>query len=249
MKLAWLIATGALLAVPARGADLSGPVDQVQPAAGSSMAAGTTYRLETGDTIEVRFLSNPELNELGQIRPDGRFSMQIVGELRLSGLTVADAMALVASVYKDTLKQPSVTVQVRNFANRRVFVAGEVARPGVLALVGDQTAIGAITEAGGLKASAKRNEIVVIRRGANDTPEQIQVSMRGRRSQGSMRGRSTDAPQAAAFRLQPMDVVVVMESGIARADRAVDQYVRQLVPVLLTGGFTYLFNGGVLGVH
>jgi polysaccharide export outer membrane protein len=139
-------------------------------------------------------------------------------------------------------------VQVRNFVNRRVFVAGEVARPGVLALVGDQTALGAITEAGGLKSSAKRNEIVVIRRGANDAPEQIQVSMRGRPHQGSTRGR-TDAPQAAAFRLQPMDVVVVMESGIARADRAVDQYVRQLVPVLLTGGFTYLFNGGVLGVH
>jgi protein involved in polysaccharide export with SLBB domain len=239
MRLAWLIAIASLIAASARGADLWGPNEQVPPAAGSSTAASATYRLEAGDTIEVRFLSNPELNELGQIRPDGRFSMQIVGELHLSGLTVAEAMALVTTVYKDTLKQPSVTVQVRTFANRRVFVAGEVARPGVLALVGDQTAMGAITEAGGLKSSAKRNAIVVIRRGANDAPEQFQVSMRGR---------STDAPQAAAFRLQPMDVVVVMESGIARADRAVDQYVRQLVPVLLTGGFTYLFNGGVLGV-
>jgi polysaccharide export outer membrane protein len=238
MRLAWLIALASTLAVSAQAADLPGSGQLSSPS--SAQTSSAAYRLEAGDTIEVRFLSNPELNEQAQIRPDGRISMQIVGELRLSGLTVAEAMALVANVYKDTLKQPLVTVQVRTFANRRVFVAGEVVRPGVLPLVGDQTAMGAITEAGGLKSSAKRNEIVVIRRGANDTPERIQVSLRGR---------GTGPPQAAAFRLEPMDVVVVMESGIARADRAVDQYVRQLVPVLLTGGFTYLFNGGVLGVR
>jgi len=167
--------------------------------------------------------------------------MQIVGELTFTGLTIAEATTLVTTSFKDTLKQPSVTVQVRTFANRRVFVAGEVAKPGVLPLIGDQTAIGAIAEAGGLRSTAKRNEIVVIRRGANDIPEQIRVSMGGG---------SDHIPPAAAFRLAPMDVVIVMESGIAKADRAVDQYVRQLVPVLLTGGFTYLFNGAVVtGVH
>src|SRR5438094_9777584 len=216
MKLAWLIAIGSMLAVSARGAHLQGVGERDQPpSAGPSTAASADYRLEAGDTIDIRFLLNPELNEQAQIRPDGRISMQMVGELRLSGLTVAEAMALVAHAYKDTLKQPSVMVQGRTFASRRVFVAGEVARPGVLPLVGDQTAMGAITEAGGLKASAKRNEIVVIRRGANDLPERILVSMRGR---------GNGAPQAAAFRLQPMDVVVVTESGIARVDRAVDQY-------------------------
>jgi protein involved in polysaccharide export with SLBB domain len=213
------------------------PADQAQATA----LPPPTYRLEAGDAIDIRFLSNPELNEQAQIRPDGRVSMQIVGELTFSGLTIAEATSLVTTAFKDTLKQPSVTVQVRTFANRRVFVAGEVAKPGVLPLIGDQTAIGAIAEAGGLRSTAKRNEIVVIRRGANDIPEQIRVSMSGG---------SDHVPQAAAFRLAPMDVVIVMESGIAKADRAVDQYVRQLIPVLLTGGFTYLFNGTVVaGVH
>jgi hypothetical protein len=46
--------------------------------------------------------------------------------------------------------------------------------------------------------------------------------------------------------LQPLDVVVVHESGVAKANRAVDQYIRQMVPVLLTGGFTYLFNSAVI---
>lgn len=235
MRLVCLVALIFTLGAAAHAAPQA---DQQTPPA-QAPAVSPTYQLEPGDTIELRFLSNSELNEQAQIRPDGRISMQIVGELRLSGLTIAQATELVEKTFKDTLKQPSVSLQVRTFANRRVFVAGEVARPGVIPLVGEQTAIGAIAEAGGFKLSAKRNEIIVIRRGPNDMPEQIRISMNGSGS---------NAPQAAAFRLAPLDVVVVAESGIARADRAVDQYVRQLIPVLLTGGFTYLFNGAVVGV-
>jgi len=48
---------------------------------------------------------------------------------------------------------------------------------------------------------------------------------------------------AATFLLEPFDVLVLHESGISKANRVVDQYIRQMSPILLTGGFSYLFNG------
>lgn len=198
-----------------------------------------SYRLSAGDLIEIKFMLNPELNEVVRIRPDGRISMTLVGELQVAGVTVTDLGTRLTTAYDDVLRAPAVTIQVREFADRRVFVGGEVTRPGMLSLVGQQTALGAVMEAGGFKASAARGEVVVIRRGEEDKPRLIRLSMKSEYE--------GEGPEAASFRLQPLDVVLVAESGVARAGRAVDQYVRQLIPVLLTGGFTYLFDAALLG--
>ena len=61
-------------------------------------------------------------------------------------------------------------------------------------------------------------------------------------------GAKGEGPEAARFALQPLDVVLVTESGVARAGRTVDQYVRQMIPLSLTGGFSWLL-GGVPGVR
>jgi protein involved in polysaccharide export with SLBB domain len=199
-----------------------------------------SYRLSADDTIEIKFLQNPELNEIVQIRPDGRISMPLVGELLVAGATVAELATRLSTAYQDILRAPSVTIQVRNFANRRVFVGGEVNRPTVLPLVGRQTALGAVMEAGGWKMSARRSEVLVIRRGDEDQARIIRLSTEN--------GPQGEGPEAAMFALQPLDVVLVTESGVARAGRAVDQYVRQMIPLVLTGGFSWLL-GDSLGVR
>jgi polysaccharide export outer membrane protein len=94
-------------------------------------------------------------------------------------------------------------------------------------------------EAGGFKTSAKRNTVVVIRRGDEDMPRTITLSME--------RGPDGKAPEAAAFALEPLDVVLVAESGVARAGRAMDQYVRQMMPIALSGGFSWLLGSAVFG--
>ncbi len=191
------------------------------------------YKLETGDEIEIRFLYNTELNDKMTIRPDGRISMPLMGEIAAAGLSVGELTDLLQKKYKDTVRQPVITVQVRGFANRKVFVGGEVLRPGVVVLAGTQTAMGAILEAGGLIRSADRDKLTVIRKGANGAPESLTLSLRAARGK---------APEAAGFLLQPYDLVVVNRSGIAKANQAVDQYVRQMSPALLTAGFSYLAN-------
>ena len=197
------------------------------------------YRLVAGDAIDVKFMQNPELDESVTIRPDGRISMPLVGELLVAGTSIAELSTRLTTAYADILRSPSVTIQVRSFANRRVFVGGEVNKPGMLALGGRETALGAVMEAGGFKTSAKRNMVVVIRRGDEDTPRTIPLSMEP--------GANGQAPEAASFNLEPLDVVLVAESGVARAGRAMDQYVRQMMPIVLTGGFSWLFGSGVFG--
>lgn len=206
-------------------------------ATGPVEASRGAYRFAAGDVIEIRFFQNPELNEQVQVRPDGRISVPGAGELTIEGLTVAEVVSRLGATYANILKSPLITVQVRSFANNRIFVGGEVARPGLQTLAGEQTALGAITEAGGLKASAKRSEVIVIRRGSDDLPQLMKLSMKTR---------GTEPPEVASFALHPLDVVLVPESGIARANRGVDQYVRQMIPAVLSAGFTYLFNGTVL---
>jgi polysaccharide biosynthesis/export protein len=192
-----------------------------------------SYLLNPGDVIEIRFIHNPELDEEVRIRPDGRISMPLVGEMLVARSTIAELSTRLATAYEDILRTPSVTIQVREFVNRRVFVGGEVNRPGMLTMHGRQTALGAVVEAGGFRPSAARDAVLVIRRTDQDQPRLLRLAMKAKNGQ---------APEAANFALQPLDVVLVTESGVARTGRAIDQYVRQMVPLTLTGGFSWLFG-------
>jgi protein involved in polysaccharide export with SLBB domain len=205
------------------------------PPAASSPATGS-YRLAAGDSIVIQFFYNPEFNTKAPIRPDGKISMPLIGEIEVANLSIDELTARLAELYKGTIRQPAVTIQVDTFANRRIFVGGEVTRPGMFALNGHETVLSAIYEAGGLTRGARRSEVTVIRRAETGIPEYIPVSLKGD-------GASKDAGVSAGFALQPLDVVLVHESGVSKADRAVDQYIRQMIPALLTGGFTYILNG------
>jgi protein involved in polysaccharide export with SLBB domain len=210
----------------------AGPIELVPDESG--------YRLSPGDTLDIKFLHNPELNEQVQIRPDGFISMPLVGEMNVARLTVGELVAALTKKYDEVLRAPDVTVQIRGYGNRHVYVGGEVARPGMLQLGGRQTALDAVMEAGGLKASSNRSELVVLRRSESDQPRVIHLSMK------STKGA---APEASAFQLQPLDVVLVSESGISKAGRTIDQYVRQMSPFILTAGFSWLFGSGPIGIR
>ncbi len=199
----------------------------------------SAYRLSPGDGLEIKFGYNPELNEQIQVRPDGFISLPLVGELNVGSMTVGEFVDSVTKRYATVLRTPAVTVQIRSYANRRVYVGGEVTKPGMLQLASRETALDAITEAGGLKASANRDEVIVLRRTDLDTPRVIRLSLKPKNGA---------AAEAADFTLQPLDVVLVNESGVSKAGRAVDQYVRQLSPFLLTAGFSYLFGGTFFGL-
>lgn len=205
-----------------------------QAPAGGPLAQPPAYRLEAGDQIEIRFFYNPELNEKVDIRPDGRISMPLVGQILAAGETVESLTTHLTGLYKPILKQAELTVQVRSFVGRKFIVGGDVQRPGVFPLIGGQTILGAIMEAGGLKSTSKRDRVILVRRSPAGTPETIEISLK---RQG------TRFPGQALMEIQPYDMVLVDESGVAKANRFVEQNITKMLPVVLTTGFTYLFGG------
>ncbi|MCP4766465.1 MAG: hypothetical protein GY875_09350 [Gammaproteobacteria bacterium] len=73
------------------------------------------YVIVPGDELEVKFFNNPELNEAGTVRPDGKISLLLIDEVKASGLSPAELDTHLTELYNDDLKDPEITVFVRSF--------------------------------------------------------------------------------------------------------------------------------------
>jgi protein involved in polysaccharide export with SLBB domain len=178
-----------------------------------------TYRLQPGDTFDVKFDFVTELNENVKVRPDGFISLQRIGEVRVQGLTPGEVTDLLESRYADVLARPGLTVIVRDFVAQQMFVGGEVMEPGLVPLRGEVTMLQAILQTGGLRPSARLSEVVLIRDLGENRAEARTVDLRP-----VLDGKSADIV------LRPYDVVFVPRSRIAKAGLFVEQYINALVP-------------------
>jgi len=177
------------------------------------------YILNNGDSIEIRFSYNTEMNDRVTIRPDGFISMAMIGDIQASGKTPARLSADITAAYQPYLRNSGATVVVREFANRRVYVSGEVQTPGVLTLSGPLTVMQAVANSGGAKADAALDSALLLRyQGSNKASVQV-VKLKQ-----IVKGRADD------FLLQPYDVVYLPRTRIAQVDLFVDQYINSLVP-------------------
>ncbi|MEO8736072.1 MAG: polysaccharide biosynthesis/export family protein, partial [Edaphobacter sp.] len=141
LSLTWL--TLSLLTLPSAGAQ--GP-----------------YKLTAGDTVELKFFYNPELNETIQIRPDGTVSLALIGEIQLSGKTPAEASAEIQQRYRTIVKDPTNTLQIQTYGSQIVYVGGEVTKPGPVPLNAKLTVMEALLYAGGAKHTGA-NYVMLIR--------------------------------------------------------------------------------------
>lgn len=214
-------------------------LQKLQPPAGVIAGAAPNenarrFRLSPGDAIEVKFFYNKELNDAVQLRPDGFVSLQLVGEVELSGKTVDEAARTIEQLYGEYLLTPSVTIEVRSYSSRKIFVGGEVERAGVLELREGATLLSAIVEAGGAKRTGNNSLAILIRRDDNGQPTASKVLL----------GNQPSQPSAMALTvLRPFDIVLVPESRIARLNKWMDQYIKQMSPLILTAGFSYFTSG------
>jgi len=183
------------------------------------------YLIQRGDQLDVKFFYNTQLNEQVTVRPDGRISLQLVGEIKAAGLTPAQLTDLLTGKYAAELNDPKITVIVRSFNTQRIYVDGEVNTPGMVNLVAPTTVLQSISQAGGLKDSARINEVILIRRGADKKITATQLNL-----EKALDG--SDAKQDAV--LLPQDIVYVPKSHIANVNMWVDQYIRKNLPVDLT---------------
>lgn len=191
------------------------PVSSIPPAA---------YTLAPGDTVTINFTYTPERNQNQIIRPDGNISLPVINDVQAAGLTTEALRTLLIKQYTTSgdLKNPDITVTVFAYGGNKIYVGGEVVLPGAIALVGPTTAYQAIVMAQGFRETAKRGNVMLVRRRSDgSTVSQIL----------NMRSPTATGPGTGAALIEPRDVLFVPKTGIAQADTAVDQYFRQLIPI------------------
>jgi polysaccharide biosynthesis/export protein len=232
MALAWFVTQVSAQSGQAPGGSETGWGTAAATVAAAGSGAGTPaqqdYRIARGDELNLRFYFTPELNTTATVRSDGRISLPLLGELQVESLTVAEVAAMVERLLAPQVKRAQVAINVQGSPSQRVFVGGEVAKPGMQPLVGPLTALQAVMVAEGLKDTAVPSEVLVLRRTAHGGREVLKADL-----DAVMSGRQ---PLADVV-LQPFDVVVVPRSGIADVGRWVDLYIRRVLPVSF--GFSY----------
>ncbi|MBV69862.1 MAG: polysaccharide biosynthesis protein [Myxococcales bacterium] len=159
--------------------------------------------LGPGDVVEVRVYQEKELSGLFRVGVDGLFSYPLVGELSAIGLTASQlALAITKNLKAGYLREPQVSVFVKEFNSKKVFVLGEVRKPGTFRYEDKMTIVQAVTLAGGLKALAAKDRLILTR--LVEGNEKKFVVPFERISQG----------RVSNVFLQPGDIVFVPESWL-----------------------------------
>jgi len=152
-KLAILVAVIAIV-IPG----LPGPVALAQ-----QPPAGENYVLGPGDTLEIVIYGEPDLSRTVTVKPDGAISMPLLGEVKAAGKTTIQLAADLTKSYAKYLKQPSISVTVRELRVDRIYILGQVSRPGEYQLRPGAGIMELLASAGGPTDRADLAKVVVMR--------------------------------------------------------------------------------------
>ena len=128
-----------------------------------SPKAGKDYVIGADDVLDVSVWKEQELTRTLQVRPDGKISMPLLGDVQAAGLTPGQLAQSVSEKLKKYLTAPQVTVILTQINSQRVYVIGEVTRPGAYPVLPGMTILQAISSAGGLTQFANGKKIFLMR--------------------------------------------------------------------------------------
>ncbi len=175
------------------------------------------HTLAPNDVIEIRFAYSPDLNDRVTIGDDGYASPKLLGPVLLGGLTVPEATARLTQRYGVKIRDPEVSVTVRNYAPEVVYVDGWVAHPGLIRSELPLTVARAVARAGGAKTGAQTSEVLLIRRDPTGKLSSYKIAL------GGYGGAAGDDPLLKSF-----DIVYVPKTAIAAVSDFLAQYTKNL---------------------
>jgi polysaccharide export outer membrane protein len=157
------------------------PLAHAQRQTMSSAAAqgygDSEFKLGPDDVIEVSVYQEKDLSATVPVRPDGKISLPLVGEMPASGKTAVELQKEIALRLKQYIAEPAVTVVVKEVNSPKVSVFGEVKTPGVYKIKDRATLLDAVALAGGLTEFAKRDKITVFRLDAKGDLQRIKLNI------------------------------------------------------------------------
>ncbi len=182
------------------------------------------YVLYPGDEIEVALPTATELNRTLRVGPDGRVALPLIGQAMAADRTLAELEYTLSEAYAPQLVRPVVEVTLKQAGPIRVWVAGEVRTPGVYDMNGDIDAYQAVVQAGDFLATARPQEVALIRRGPGGVRMMRVVDLRPRRGE--------------VVALRRGDILFVPRSTLGELANFFTQ-IRNALPI----GFNYSING------
>ena len=117
--------------------------------------APNAYAIGIGDVLEISVWKNPDLTTTVPVRPDGRISVPLLGDVQAAGMTPLALKQSLTDGYKEYVTAPGVSVVVKEIHSRKIFVTGEVAHPGTFDLEPRTKLMQALALAGGVTPYAK----------------------------------------------------------------------------------------------
>lgn len=145
----------------------SGPVSEPSgerpSVVGSAAKISPDYVIGPDDVLDVSVWKEQDLTRSLQVRPDGRISMPLLNDVQAAGFTPSQLAQNISEKLKKYLTAPQVTVIVTQINSQRVYVIGEVTRPGAYPLLPGMTILQAISSAGGLTQFANSKKIFLMR--------------------------------------------------------------------------------------
>jgi len=131
----------------------------------SSLIVTTDYIIGPEDVLDITVWKNADLSKTVQVRPDGRISLPLIGDVDTAGKTAAQLAETIVEKLKEYKENPQVSIVVKEVNSYAIYVLGEVMKPGKYPLKSKTTLLQAITLASGFTPAAARNKIVVFRFG------------------------------------------------------------------------------------
>jgi polysaccharide export outer membrane protein len=163
----WLV----MWAMPARAQDESSPKKPAQPGipamasddAKKPATADPNYVIGAQDVLDINVWKEPDVSRVVPVRPDGKISLPLLNDVQAAGLTPSELAAQVTESLKKYVTNPQVTVIVTTINSQRVYILGEVTRPGAFPLLPGMSVLQALSSAGGFTQFAKVKSIFVRR--------------------------------------------------------------------------------------
>ncbi len=176
--------------------DVSAALQQVR--------SSQSYVLQPGDLVDIQIYMEDDMNRVLRLNGNGTLTFPLVGNIKLAGLTLEQAEQRLARRLTAYIKQPQVSMLVKEYGNKTVYVLGQVAKPAAIQIPPEKqmTVLEAVTSVGGFTDIANTSKVRVLRV-TNGKQKTIDVDVTQITKQGN---KSMD------IALQPGDVIYVPQS-------------------------------------
>lgn len=155
----------------------SGDVQVADPSGFERWSSGR-YRLTPSDVIELTFPYVPEFNQVLTVQPDGYVSLRAVGDMRVQSRTLPEFRQLLYEAYEPILRDPVITIVLREFEKPYFVATGEVKTPGRFELRGATSVTQGLALAGGVTNMAKHSQVLLFRRYSDELLEVKQIDVK-----------------------------------------------------------------------